>query len=152
MISRRSWARWNGWHWYVRRWARPSGESTIDTARKNGATNRWEAIKGRICDAAAFGYPIFARRVAGLLRAIARTARDTGLDRRRHQRRAAEPGRAVCVALAGFAAAGDARAAAGRHGAGGAPGAAPDQPRTARDRQQHARRQRPDRDAGRDCS
>ena len=49
MISRRSWARWNGWQRCVRRWARPSGASTIDTARKNGATNRREAIKGRIC-------------------------------------------------------------------------------------------------------
>ena len=76
-------------------------------------------------------------------------ARDAGLDRRRHQRRAAEPGRAVCVALAGFAAAGDARGGAGRHRAGGTPGAAPDQPQPARHRQQHAGREHPDRDAGR---
>ena len=55
------------------------------------------------------------------------------------------------MALAGSAAAGDAGGRTRRDPAGRTPGSAPDQPQTLRGRQHHARRQHPDRDAGRDC-
>src|SRR3984893_8966600 len=74
-------------------------------------------MKGRVSNAGAFGHPIFARRAAGLLRTIARAARDAGLDRRRHQHRAAERGGAILVALARSAATGD---AGGPNGGGAA--------------------------------
>jgi hypothetical protein len=38
MISRKSWARWNGWRQYARRWAEHSGENFSDNlhAYRNG--------------------------------------------------------------------------------------------------------------------
>jgi hypothetical protein len=70
---------------------------------------------------------------------------DAGLDRRRHQHRAAKQGGALPVALAGSATTGDAGGRAGRYPAGRAPGLAPDQPQPTRGSQQHARRQHPNR-------
>src|SRR6266540_3915358 len=44
MISRRSWARWNGWRRCARLLPKPSRESTINTARKSDALTGGSAM------------------------------------------------------------------------------------------------------------